>query len=122
MQLVFVSMVAVLLSLGALAQSVAVSGTWDLEMAWPELTSTGECTFQQDGATLTGSCGGGDSKFPVKGRVEGNRLSWQSDVTQDGTTDRMEFSGELDARGTTIRGSCTIVGANSGTFTMKRRS
>jgi carbon monoxide dehydrogenase subunit G len=108
-----------MLSVAGSAQLANVSGTWELEMTWPEGKSTGTCTFQQEGESLTGTCGGTD-RFPVAGRVDGNRLSWQSDVKQDGATGRMEFSGELDRQGTTIRGSCSIVGLNSGTFTMKR--
>ena len=116
---------AVILAVGMLAvtasgQVANVSGNWELQMAWPEATSTGVCTFKQERDTLTGTCGSATDRFPVMGRVEGNRLSWQVNVTQDGSTGQMEFSGELDGQGTTIRGTCNIVGANSGTFTMKR--
>ena len=120
MRTVTVFLVAGLLAGTAAAQLASVSGTWELQMAWPEATSTGVCTFKQEGDTFTGTCGGTTDRFPVKGRVESNRLSWQVNVTQDGSTGRMEFSGELDAQGTTIRGTCNVVGANSGTFTMKR--
>jgi carbon monoxide dehydrogenase subunit G len=119
MKRILILMTAGMLSAVASAQTANVSGTWELEMTWPEAKSTGSCTFQQQGENLAGTCGGAD-RFPVKGRVEGNRLSWQVDVQQEGTTGRMEFSGELDREGTTIRGSCSVVGANSGTFTMKR--
>ena len=117
--------VAVILVVGTLAapasgQVANVSGSWELQMAWPEDTSTGSCTFKQEGDTFTGTCGSATERFPVTGRVERNRVSWQVNVTQDGSTSRMEFSGELDAQGATIRGTCSIVSANSGTFTMKR--
>lgn len=108
------------LVVAASAQVADVSGTWDLEMMWPDATSTGGCTFQQDGERLTGTCGAGVDRFPLTGRIVGNRLSWRVDVTQDGSTGRMEFDGELDQQGSTIRGSCRIVDANSGTFVMKR--
>ena len=108
-----------MLSVLVLAQSANVSGIWELEMMWPETTSTGSCIFEQQGESLAGSCGG-DERFAVRGRVDGNRVSWQFDVAQGGAAGRMEFSGELDGQETTIRGSCTIVGANSGTFRMKK--
>jgi hypothetical protein len=120
MRTVTVILVAGLLAVTASGQVTSVSGTWELQMAWPETTSTGVCTFKQEGDTLSGTCGSATERFPVMGRVESNRLSWQVNVTQEGSTGRMEFSGELDAQGTTIRGTCNIVGANSGTFTMKR--
>lgn len=77
------------------AQLANVYGTWELEMTWPEAKVTGTCIFQQKGESLTGSCGGTD-RFPVTGRVEGTRLSWHVDVTQNGASGRMEFSGELN--------------------------
>ena len=108
-----------MLAATALAQPANVSGNWELEMSWPEAKSTGTCAFQQEGENLMGTCGGAD-KFALTGRVEGNRLTWQMEVAQGGAASRMEFSGELDSQGTTIRGTCSVVGLNSGTFTMKR--
>ena len=118
------SLVLVLATLGLFsaveaAPSANVSGTWELEMTWHEAKSTGTCIFQQKGESLTGSCGGAD-RFPLKGQVEGSRLSWHFEVKQNGETSRMEFSGELNQEGTTISGTCSVVGANSGTFTMKK--
>jgi hypothetical protein len=118
MRILVVTLVATF-SVVASAQLPNVSGTWELEMMWPEANSTGSCTFQQDGASLTGTCGGAD-RFPLKGGVDGNRVSWEVAVEQGGATGRMEFSGELNREGTAVRGSCSVVGANSGTFTMKR--
>ena len=112
-----------LLSLTTLTLSASdVSGTWDLEMTWgEEVTSTGVCALNQEGETLTGTCGGAE-KFPITGKVQNNRLSWRVDVQQDGEQGRMEFAGQVDERGTTISGSCSIVGGRDGTFTMKKHS
>ncbi len=98
-----------------------VSGTWDLTMHWPgDRQSTGVCTFKQDGQKLSGTCGGPD-KFPVKGEVNDKQLTWQFSVAQDGNKGEMAFTGEVDGAGTTIKGSCRIVGAQEGTFTMIRQ-
>jgi len=100
----------------------SVSGVWDLEMRWPgDRQSTGACTFEQDGRTLTGTCGGSD-KFAITGEVDDRRLTWQFDVEQNGNKGRMMFSGELDEAGTTIKGTCRIQGGLDGTFTMKKQS
>jgi hypothetical protein len=107
------------LSIAAPAQQANVSGNWDLEMSWPDANSTGACTFQQEGERLMGTCGGAD-KFAVTGRVNGSKVSWHVEVEQGASAGRMEFAGEVDREGTTIRGTCTVVGANSGTFAMKR--
>jgi hypothetical protein len=98
-----------------------VSGTWDLEMNWSsDARSTGTCEFRQDGDKLTGTCGG-DDRFPISGQVQNNELRWAFEVKQEGSQGRMEFAGELDAQGTTIKGSCSIVGGQGGTFTMKKK-
>jgi hypothetical protein len=98
-----------------------VSGTWQLEMRWSgDMKSTGDCTLKQDGDKLSGTCGTEHSM--VTGQTKGNRLSWQVDVTQDGSQGTMKFDGELDERGMTISGSCSIVGGQSGTFTMRKQS
>ena len=101
-----------------------VSGTWDLEMKWvgalETITSAGVCTFERHGDMLAGTCGSGSDRFPIVGRIDGNRLSWRVDVGTDGSAGRMEFSGELDEQGTTIRGACSVTGGQDGTFTMKK--
>jgi hypothetical protein len=98
---------------------VSVAGAWALEMRWPGGASTGACTFTQNGETLTGTCGGGTDRFPITGRVTGTKLSWQVEVKQDDAQGRMEFTGEIDERGGTINGLCSV-GDQFGSFTMKR--
>jgi hypothetical protein len=111
------AILTLLLSTSLNAQPRPLTGTWELHMEWPEGSSDGTCVFQQDGDSLTGSCGGTE-RFPIKGRVDGSQIVWQFDVDQGAF--RMEFAGELDAERATIRGTCKVVGANSGEFTLKR--
>ena len=114
-------LIAAVVYSGMLTSRADVSGTWDLEMKWAgDAKSTGDCTFTQEGEKLTGTCGGTD-KFPITGSVQNRHLTWGVDVKQDGNQGRMEFAGELDQQGTTISGSCNIVGGQDGTFTMKKR-
>jgi hypothetical protein len=116
--LITLSMVAIL-SMPVAATDV--SGTWDLTMHWPgDRQSTGVCTFKQDGHKLSGTCGGAD-RFPIQGEVNDQRLTWQFHVAQDGNKGEMAFAGELDGAGTAIKGSCRIVGAQEGTFTMVKQ-
>ena len=71
---------------------------------------------------LTGTCGGNTDRFRVThGEVIGNQVSWQLEVTQDGSAGLMRVAGELDRDGTTIRGSLAIDGGADGTFTMKKQ-
>jgi hypothetical protein len=98
-----------------------MSGTWDLTMSWSgDTRSTGVCTFSQIDETLTGTCGS-DDKFPITGAVTDKRVTWESEVAQDGNKGQMAFDGELDDAGTTVKGSCRIVGARQGTFTLVKR-
>ena len=114
--------VALLSGVGLAESAADFSGTWDLAMEWSgDSRSTGVCVFKQEGDKLSGTCGSPD-KFPISGRVQSNKLNWQLDVEQDGAKGRMEFNGEVDEQGTTIQGSCSVVGAQDGTFTMKKRS
>ena len=114
--------VALLSGVGLAESAADFSGTWDLAMEWSgDSRSTGVCVFKQEGDKLSGTCGSPD-KFPISGRVQSNKLNWQLDVEQDGAKGRMEFNGEVDEHGTTIKGSCSVVGAQDGTFTMKKRS
>ena len=108
-------------SVAVLAQ-VNVSGTWDLEMRWPDgSVSTGACVLEHKGDALSGTCGGGNDRFPATGRAVGGDVSWTVDVKQGGADASMEFTGTLDGAGMAIAGTCRIVGVQGGTFTMKRR-
>jgi hypothetical protein len=114
--------VALFSGVGLVGSAADLSGTWDLEMKWAsDSKSTGVCTFKQEGDKLSGTCGGPD-KFPIIGRVQNSKLYWQLDVEQSGTKGRMEFDGEVDEQGATIQGSCSVVGGQDGTFTLKKRS
>lgn len=114
--------VALLSGVGLAGSAADLSGTWDLEMKWSsDSKSTGVCTFKQEGDKLSGTCGDPD-KFPIIGSVQNSKLHWQVDVEQSGTKGRMEFDGEVDEQGATIQGSCSVVGGQDGTFTLKKRS
>jgi hypothetical protein len=98
-----------------------VSGVWDLTMVWSaDSKSTGICTFSQAGEKLSGTCGDPD-KFPLTGELKDRQVTWQFDVAQNGNNARMIFTGELDEAGTTIKGTCQIVGARDGTFTLVKK-
>ena len=111
---------AALLWAGTVAAQGNVTGTWTLEMLWPGGRSSGTCTLATDAGRLSGSCGGDVDQFPITGTVDGRKLSWRADVKQGGAQGRMEFDGEIDDAGTTIKGSCNV-GDQFGSFTMTKR-
>ena len=115
------TVVALSMAWVAVLAQVNVSGTWDLEMRWPDGSiSTGACVLEQKGDALSGTCGGGNDRFPVTGRAVGGDVSWAVDVKQGGADASMEFTGKVDDAGTGIAGTCRIVGVQGGTFTMKK--
>jgi hypothetical protein len=114
--------IALAVASAAVLAQANVSGTWDLEMRWPDgAASTGTCVFEQKGDALFGTCGG-DDRFPITGRVAGDEVTWSADVKQGGAEASMEFTGKVDGAATAIAGTCRIVGVQGGTFTMKRRA
>ena len=103
------------------ASAADVTGVWDLRMVWSvDSQSTGICTFSQAGEKLSGTCGDPD-KFPLTGEVKDKQVTWQFDVSQSGNNAKMMFTGELDEAGTSIKGTCQIVGVRDGTFTLVKR-
>ena len=113
--------VAILLLTGTLSGASDLSGTWDLEMTFSNLTSAGTCVFRQDNDALSGTCGAGSDRFAITGTIDGTTVSWAFSVKQDGAEGRMEFTGEVDAPSMTITGSCRVVEGVDGTFTMRKR-
>jgi hypothetical protein len=120
--LVFLLMLTSPTGTGTASRAPDVSGEWQLEMSWSQgVTSTGRCSFTQEGRKLGGWCGGSD-RYAIAGEVVDHKLSWQFEVESDGNGGRMEFVGEVNEEGTTIEGSCSIVGGQDGTFTMKKQA
>ena len=107
----------------ALLAQASVTGTWELEMRWPDgQTSTGTCVFEQKGDALSGTCGSDKDRFPATGRAAGGDVSWIVDIKQGGADAAMDFTGKVDGAGATITGTCRIVGVQGGTFTLKKRA
>ena len=101
------------------AQRADVSGVWNLEMEWSGGSrSTGVCKLKQDDDKLSGTCAG---KSSVTGEARDGKLTWRVQVEEDGQKGQMTFEGTLDEPGTSIRGTCAVVGGPSGKFTMTRR-
>ena len=110
---------AAMLAATAVFAQTSVAGGWYLEMLWPGGKSTGSCSFIVQAERLSGTCGG-DDRFPITGSIAGRKLSWQMDVKQGGAQGRMEFDGEIDEAGTTIKGSCSVRD-QFGSFTMTKK-
>jgi hypothetical protein len=63
---------------------MAVDGIWKITVDTPMGTQQGTLTLKTDGATLTGSqqSSTGGTMPVLNGKVDGNKLTWQSEMTQ----------------------------------------
>jgi hypothetical protein len=109
------------------AAAADVTGTWTLEF---ERTDGNEiyrdnCSFEQEGDRLSGSCMSGfESVMPVRGTIRGTTVTFRF-ITGLGEGTTLTFSGELDAAETLIEGTWRFVDPQGkeggGTFTARKR-
>jgi hypothetical protein len=75
---------------------MSVNGTWNIAMETPMGTRKAALTLTADGATLTGQMSGdGAATAIADGKVDGNKLSWKTDITQPMAL-TLEFSATID--------------------------
>lgn len=101
-----------------------VSGVWTLAFD-PDFGGTRgtshDCTFKQDGRTLTGTCGG---EAPITGEVNDQKVTFRINTGKNNEL-TATFVGELDRRATTIKGTWHLVdqnGKRDGKFTASKHS
>ena len=95
---------------------VQVGGTWALETALMGNALALTCQFTMEGAEFDGSCAGPGplGEVPVTGgRVDGNDVKFQFEVTSFGPRLTMLLTGEFDAAGTTMEGMLNMMGQDS---------
>ena len=90
----------------------------------PELYQ-GDCSFKQEGDRLSGSCiQGFESLVPLDGNVKGATVMFRYTTGLDSGS-RLTFSGQLDERETSIKGTWRFVdpkgNEGGGTFTATKR-
>ena len=62
---------------------MAFDGTYNVSINTPMGKQEGKLTLQQDGTNLTGSMEQGGDSSPIKnGKVDGDKASWDVDVTK----------------------------------------
>ena len=94
------------------AEVANAAGTWLIETAIMSNPIKLTCPLVQDGAKLTGSCGGappGEVTL-TKGGVKDRTVSFQFDVTSFGPALVFSLKGDLDAQGTAMKGMVSVSG------------
>jgi hypothetical protein len=105
----FLAILLVLSGLGTVLVAADVSGAWKLLLD-PDLggvRNTVPCTFTQDGQKLTIICNS-DTAAPIFGEINGRRVTFRlkTGSNNEGT---VTHTGQLDRKGTTIRGTWHLV-------------
>jgi hypothetical protein len=88
------------------------AGTWLIETAIMSNAIKLKCLLVQEGAKLTGSCGGpplGDVTL-TKGGMKDRTVSFQFDITSFGPVLMFSLKGDLDAEGTAMKGMVSVSG------------
>jgi hypothetical protein len=109
---------ASLLAASAMAQSVNVTGDWDVTVETDAGSGNPSFTFKQEGEKLTGRYKGLLGEADLTGTVKGDKIEFsfkvsgqvEGVVTYTGTTD-----------GKTMKGKVSLAGLGEGTFTGKKR-
>ncbi len=88
-----------LLSTMAFAQSdnVSIAGKWTLHSSIAGNDSDWNCTFDQKGADLSGTCTSAEAAPKLTGKVDGKKVSWSYPITYEGADYTLTYTGTLDA-------------------------
>jgi hypothetical protein len=90
---------------GALAQEPAVdmTGVWEISSESPRGAQTRTITFEQDGATLTGTMETQMGSVPIEGSVEGNEITFTMTLSRGERSFEMVYTGTVE--GDTAKGT-----------------
>ncbi len=110
-------LLVLLASLPALAQTPSVSGTWKLALVVNGNTYPMSCTIQQDAGKLTGACKSESGENPLKGQVDGQKITFQHQTPYNGDLITLSYTGTI-ASASEIKGTIDVQPFNvSGEFT-----
>lgn len=116
-------MLSVLLTLWVSAFAFAqadVAGNWRVEFVVPTGERTVTMTINQQGATLSGQVINEDGEFPMKGRVDGDQITAEWMVPEQGEPIKITMSGTV--RGEDIDGVARLGTVGEGSLFAHRMS
>lgn len=110
---------ATLLPLPAAAADVA--GAWKVDGSIGEFPVDLVCTLEETDKKLTGACKGTDiGELALKGENNGATVTWSYDVNYQGQQLTIVYTGTIESA-TTMKGSISVSGNPSGSFTAKKQ-
>jgi len=99
--------------------AIDVSGTWSVEVDTGQGTGTPSFTFKQDGGKLSGQYTGLFGQAPVTGTLKGSAVEFWVDITVEGTSARVTYSGTVDKD--SMKGTVKLGDLGEGTFKGTRK-
>jgi len=111
---------ALLLAASAMAQSVDVTGDWDLTVVSPQGARDAKASFKQDGEKLTGVFKGQRGELPLTGSIKGKEIKINYTVKFQDQDLAITLTGKVD--GDTMKGEADFGGFAQGEWSGKRAS
>jgi hypothetical protein len=103
------------------AGKIDVSGTWVFEVQTDAGGGTPAVTLEQDGERLTGHYSSTNlGEADLAGTVRGTDIGFTFTAVVQGTALAVSYRGTIESN-TAMKGSVSIAGVGSGTFTAKRK-
>jgi hypothetical protein len=109
---------ALILAASAPAQSVNVTGEWDLTITSPQGTRESKASFKQDGEKLTGAFKGPRGELPIEGTVKGKEIKFKYTVKFQDQDLPITMTGNVD--GDAMKGEADFGGFAQGDWSGKR--
>lgn len=99
---------------------VDVTGTWSFQVETGAGTGTPTMTFKQEGEKVSGHYSGQLGEAPLAGTMKGNAIEFTIDVSVEGTTVHIVYSGTVEKD--SMKGKVKLGDFGDGTFTAKKKS
>ena len=99
--------------------AVNVTGTWVFDVQTSAGSGTPTMTFNQEGEKLTGHYSGQLGELPLTGTVKESKITFQFDVSVEGTNLTIVYAGTVEKD--SMKGTVSLGAAGDGTFTAKRK-
>lgn len=113
--------VAFVLAQPASAQSVDLTGTWQLDVQTDAGGGSPTVTFEQDGEELTGHYSSANlGEAEITGTVSGDEIEFTFNASAQGMEIPVTYTGTIDDENT-ISGSVDLGGQATGSFTGERQ-
>ena len=75
----------------------SLSGSWQLKRIAADRESTMECSFNQKGSELTGSCKSDRGTLALSGKVEGKNVTWTHKSESEAGPVTVVYTGTIDS-------------------------